>query len=174
MRTTTRAVGAALLLAALSGYGAGAGAWSDKLTPRDNVNAICKFEPEAQCSWYLAQEEDLSGKDMHHISLASARLDRANLQGANLAYANLQLASLEAANLMLADLTGAHLHAVNLRDADLSMSNLERVNLLDADLSGSNLRGANLKDAILTKARLDNAVWTDGRTCAAGSVGECL
>ncbi|HKJ76780.1 MAG TPA: pentapeptide repeat-containing protein [Gammaproteobacteria bacterium] len=174
MRTTTRAVASALLAAALLGYGAGAGAWSDQLSPKDNVNTNCHFEPEAQCSWYLAQDADLSGKDLRHISFASARLDRANLKGTNLAHANFQLASLEGADLTLANLEGAHLHGVNLRGANLTMTNLKGVNLLDADLSGSNLRGANLKGAILIKARLDHATWTDGRTCAAGSVGECL
>jgi uncharacterized protein YjbI with pentapeptide repeats len=152
----------------------GAHAWTDKIELLKDVNTLCKLEPESQCTSAIRIGLQAPGVDMHQSSMASMRLDGANLQGANLSYSILQLASLKGANLMLANLEGAHLHAVNLRGANLMLANLRKVSLLDADLRGANLRGANLTDALLLKARFDNAIWTDGRTCAVGSVGECL
>jgi uncharacterized protein YjbI with pentapeptide repeats len=152
----------------------GANAWTDKIETLKDVNSYCKLEPESQCTSAVRIGLQAPGVDMHNASMASMRLDGANLQRANLSYAILQLANLKGANLMLANLEGAHLHAVNLRGANLMMANLRKVSLLDADLSGANLRGANLTGAILLKARFDNATWTDGRICAANSIGECL
>ncbi len=160
------------LVSALLYLGA-ARAWTEDLDKLDDVNHVCKFEPGAQCSWAVRVGVEAPGVDLHEASLASIRLDKANLRGANLSHAIIQLGSLKEANLMLANLEGAHMHGVNLRGANLMMANLQKVNLLDADLSGANLRGANLTGAILLKARFDNAIWTDGHTCAAGSVGEC-
>lgn len=137
-------------------------------------NKLCKFEPEAQCSWAVHTGVQAAGVDMHNASMSSIRLDKANFQGANLSHATIQLANLSEINLMLANLEGAHMHAVNLSNANLMMANLKGVNLLDANLSGANLRGANLEGAILFQAKLDNATWTDGRTCAVGSIGKCL
>ena len=154
-------------------YFSNAQAWTDDLDKLDDVNKVCKFEPGAQCSWAVRVGVEAPGVDLHEASLASIRLDRANLQRANLSHAIIQLGSLKEANLMLANLEGAHMHGVNLRGANLMLANLQKVNLLDADLSGANLRGANLTGAILMKVRFDNAIWTDGHTCAADSIGEC-
>ena len=149
-------------------------AWTKDIDKLKDVNTICTWEPEAQCSWAVRIGANQPGVDMHDASMASMRLDKANLQGANLSGAILQLASLEAANLMLANMQGAHLHGVHFRGANLSLANLQNANLLDADLSNANLRGANLSGAILIKARFDNAIWVDGRRCGEGSIGDCL
>ncbi len=148
-------------------------AWTEDVSTLKDINTLCKLEPDAQCSWAVRVGLQAPGIDMHNASMASMRLDNANLQRANLSYAILQLASLKGANLMLANMQGAHLHGVNFQEANLTMANLMDTNLLDADLSGANLRGANLTGAILIKAKFDNAIWTDGRRCAVGSIGEC-
>ena len=62
-----------------------------------------------------------------------------------------------------ADLTGTDLRGAVLR----------RTNLMGADLFGANLTGADLMGADLTGAVLTGATWTDGRTCASGSVRWC-
>ncbi|KAA3626679.1 MAG: pentapeptide repeat-containing protein [Proteobacteria bacterium] len=151
----------------------GAGAWTKDIDKLKDINTLCKFEPEAQCSWAIRIGAKAAGVDMHDSSMASMRLDNADLQGADLSGSILQLSSLEGANLMLANLEKAHMHGTNLRGANLMLANLVGVNLLDADLTGANLRGANLLGAIIIKARFDNATWTDGRICAAESIGEC-
>lgn len=149
-------------------------AWTKDVDTLNDVNTLCKLEPAAQCTSAVRIGLQAPGVDMHDATMATMRLDGANLQGANLQRAILQLANLKGANLMLADLEGAHMHATNLQDANLMLANMQKVNLLDADLSGANLRGANLNGAILIKAKFDNATWTDGRVCAKGSIGECL
>jgi len=159
--------------ALITGFATQAGAWTKEVEKLKDINTLCKFEPEAQCSWAIRIGAKAAGVDMHDSSMASMRLDNADLQGANLSGAILQLSSLEGANLMLANLEKAHMHGTNLRGANLMLANMIGVNLLDADLTGANLRGANLQGAIIIKARFDNATWTDGRICAADSVGEC-
>lgn len=149
-------------------------AWTDDIESIKDVNTLCKLEPEAQCTSAVRIGIDAPGVDMHNASMTTMRLDNANLQRANLSHAILQLSNLKGANLMLANLTGAHMHGVNLVNANLSLANLSKANLMDANLSGANLRGANLSGTLLLKTKLDNATWTDGRVCAAGSIGECL
>lgn len=157
----------------LTAYTSTVNAWTENLDKLRDVNTLCKLEPEAQCSWAVRVGVQAPGVDMHNASMASMRLDNANFQGANLSNAILQLASFKGANLMLANMEGAHLHGVNFQKANLMLTNLTNANLLDADFSDANLRGANLTGAILIKARFDNAIWIDGRKCAADSLGEC-
>lgn len=107
---------------------------------------------------------DKRGAALAGAMLRNARLDRTRLEDARLAGAVLEYASARGANLRNADLRGAKLTAVDLSGADLS----------GADLSGANLRHAVIEGAHLAGTRLDHVVWSDGRTCAVGSVGECL
>ncbi|MDP2834127.1 MAG: pentapeptide repeat-containing protein [Pseudomonadota bacterium] len=107
---------------------------------------------------------DKRGAALAGALLRNARLDRTRLEDARLAGAVMEYASAVGANLRNADLRGAKLTAVDLSGADLS----------GADLSGANLRYAAIKDTLLAGTRMDHVVWSDGRTCAVGSVGECL
>jgi len=107
---------------------------------------------------------DKRGAALAGAMLRNARLDRTRLDDARLAGAVMEYASARGANLRNADLRGAKLTAVDLSGADLS----------GADLSGANLRYAAIQDILLAGTRLDHVVWSDGRTCAAGSVGACL
>ena len=107
---------------------------------------------------------DKRGAALAGAMLRNARLDRARLEDARLAGAVMEYASASGANLRNADMRGAKLTAVDLSGADLS----------GADLSGANLRYAVIEGPRLGGTRLDQAVWSDGRTCAAGSVGACL
>lgn len=61
------------------------------------------------------------------------------------------------------DLRGAELIGTRLRHANLSHADLSRANLTQADLTGADLQGT----------RLGEAVWIDGRICAADSIGRC-
>ncbi len=171
--TLSRTILSSLALMVSASFSVPASAWTDNITEGAYVNTTCKFEPGAQCSWAIRIDAQAPGVDMHEASMASARFDRANLQGANLSRAIMHLADLKEANLMLANLENASLHAVNLQKANLMLANMKGVNLLDADLSGANLRGANLQGAILIAAKFDGATWTDGRICAPKSIGEC-
>ena len=106
-------------------------------------------------------------------------LEGANLSGANLAFIHFNSTVLKKANLSSANLTGADLSYASLIEADLSSSNLQQANLSNADLQGVNLRNADMREANLTAvalagAKLDNAVWPDGKICASGSTGQCL
>lgn len=107
---------------------------------------------------------DLTGAVLSNASLAGARLDRALLDRADLRFAHLG-----AAQLAYARARGALLKGANLRAADLAYADLT-----GADLGYVDLTGAVLGGAILDGTRFDQAIWVDGRRCAAGSVGGCL
>ncbi len=71
-------------------------------------------------------------------------------------------------------LDGFLLVGADLRAAELMGASLRDAKLRYADLTGANLQEADLTGADLTGARLGGAIWTDGRVCAAASVGLCL
>ncbi len=107
--------------------------------------------------------------DLRHARLQNMKLSGADLSGAHLQAAELSYTELSVASLREAHLEGAVLIGTSLRGSDLRGADLRRANLAYADLSGAALQGADLREAVL-----DNAIWTDGRYCGPGSVGQCL
>jgi Pentapeptide repeats (8 copies) len=103
----------------------------------------CQIAPRGQC-----RNADLTG-----TSLREAELAKANLQGASLIRADLRGADLQGANLM--------------------QTTLFQTNLSGANLQGALLVGAKLGWANLTEANLSGAIWSNGHTCAPGSIGTC-
>jgi hypothetical protein len=130
-----------------------------------SAQANCRAPASPQVNWQGCDKSGawLRGVDLESANLAGARFNSANLSLARLAYANLAGADLSYANL-----EGATLQAANLAGADLTYASLRQ-----ADLRLADLRGAKLAATELTGARLSGALWTDGHTCAPGSVGEC-
>ncbi len=110
-----------------------------------------------------AEQANLRAAQARNMDLTGARLVGANFIGSDLAYTLLNLADLRHADLSNARMTGAGLRAADLRGTRLA----------GADLSFADLREARLDGAVLTETRFDNAIWIDGRTCKAGSVGRC-
>jgi uncharacterized protein YjbI with pentapeptide repeats len=122
----------------------------------------------AACSDAAAPKVDWGGCDKIDAHLSRANLTDASLTGAYLNGVYLNGANLTKANLTSANLTGAYLIGANLTGA-----NLTGANLTGAYLNGANLTKANLTGTKLSRAKLSGATWTDGRTCAAGSVETC-
>jgi len=103
----------------------------------------CQIAPRGQC-----RNADLTG-----TALRQAELKSANLQGASLVRADLRGANLQGANLM--------------------QTTLFQANLSGANLQGALLVGAQLGWANLSEANLSGAIWSNGHTCAPGSIGIC-
>lgn len=101
---------------------------------------------------------DLSGADLSGMDLKGTDLDGTNLSGATLRNANLSNADASGVNLSKANLNGT-----NLTGADLSGSDLSDADLTAADTTKTNFSGV----------KLDNATWTDGSRCKAGSIETC-
>ncbi len=130
----------------------------------------CSAPAAPQVNWsnckmpgLAAEQANLRGAQVRNMDLTSARLVGANLIGSDLAYTFLNAADLRQADLSNARMTGAGLRAADLRGTRLA----------GADLSYADLREARLEGAVLAETRFDNAIWTDGRTCKPGSVGQC-
>ncbi|WP_173981753.1 pentapeptide repeat-containing protein [Magnetospirillum sp. SS-4] len=140
---------------------------------KEVINRQCKPEPENQCAFGELRNANLAGKDLHDGNYDTARLDGANLSGANLSGSSMQVANLTKANLSKANLERVHLHAAQLMGADLSGANLTSATMTKAFAMGANFKGANLTKALLQGADFSGATWTDGRTCADGSIGGC-
>jgi hypothetical protein len=153
------------VLALLALAGVGVVVWlgqSEKpIQPALNQVVNCAAPAAAGINWNGC---DKRGATLAGALLRNTHLDRTRLEDARLSGAILEYASAKSANLRNADLRGAKLTAMDLTGADLS----------GADLAGANLRYAVLTDIRLDGTRLDQAVWSDGRTCATGSVGTCL
>ncbi len=135
-----------------------------------SVPPDCAAHPRPGVNWNNCNLSGLRSEqaDLLGARMRNARLDAAQLASARLAHADLEYTSLNLSNLQAADLSHANLRGVALRGSDLRNAKLVEANLSYANLSGARLEGADLRGAIL-----DHSIWTDQRSCAAGSVGEC-
>ncbi len=132
--------------------------------------ADCGAAPALGANWaYCVKDRaSLSGTDLRYASLRNASVRNADLsgvdlQGADLSFGKFSNSDFGRANLGAATLVGADLAGARLNDADLG----------HAQLSAANLRGADVTDASFANARLDRAVWVDGRICLPQSIGRC-
>ncbi|MFO8024598.1 pentapeptide repeat-containing protein [Thiohalophilus sp.] len=130
----------------------------------------CNAPPAPGVDWRNCR---MIGLNAIRENLDEAQLNNAALGGANLFASSLRSADLRYVDLSLANLSYADLEQANLKGAGLQNADLTDASLINANLSYANLRGATLDSADLSGARLDHAIWTDGRTCIAGSIGEC-
>jgi uncharacterized protein YjbI with pentapeptide repeats len=96
------------------------------------------------------EQLDVTGQDLHGITLMNG-----NLRGANLSQAQVCEANLCGTYLCWADLRGANLHAADLREADLSWADLREADLRGAKLDRATLYGASLNRADLRGTSLD-------------------
>ncbi|MET0094927.1 MAG: pentapeptide repeat-containing protein [Sedimenticola sp.] len=136
-------------------------------------------EPDPDCTaaaapgvnWRNCRLDGLEaeGKDMQGALLNNAVLRGGKLSGSLLNGADLQYVDFSGSDLSYSEMQGALLKGAGLRKADLSYADLT-----NADLSFSDLSGANLGGSVMSGARFDNAIWIDGKTCEAGSVGRCI
>ncbi len=110
-----------------------------------------------------AGSASLAGANLNSAVLRDAQLSATDLSDAHLEYADLRAANLSYARMRRASLLGANLQGADLREADLSGADLRFV-----DFNGSRVDGL-----LLQGAHLDEAIWVDGRSCAAGSLGVC-
>lgn len=103
----------------------------------------------------------------------SKEMERSDFRGQNLMGKDFSFVDLEHSNFAGANLTNANFLNADLEKCDFTKANLTKANFTNADLEEANLKGANVKGAIFKNAELEYAIWTDGRTCAEGSIGGC-
>lgn len=161
-------LGWTLLLLILGGIGWG-GYYAYENRPEEVV-IDCLAKPVPGVNWQNCSLQgsqldavDLSGANLRNTDLTGVHMQSAMLVNANADFTNMSLGRLANADLRQASMLGA-----NLRGADLRDTNLQNANMSFANLTGAKLEGANLQGTILHKA-----IWTDGITCAEGSVTVC-
>jgi hypothetical protein len=132
---------------------------------RFNLLADCAAPLADGVNWNACNKR---GYAQRQAIARNARMERVQLDDAQLPGADLSYALLRQASLRNADLKG-----VNLAGADLSAADLAGADLSGADLRYAVLKEANLTGTRLAAAKLDKAVWSDGRGCAEGSLGQC-
>jgi uncharacterized protein YjbI with pentapeptide repeats len=99
---------------------------------------------------------ELTGADIHGMSLYDVDFLQADLCGAILFDADLRQADLREAVLSDANLQGATLYEADLSQADAQKADLQRTDLCKVNLRQANLRGANLNHAVIGMAALLN------------------
>ena len=139
-------------------------------SPKDQSVVDCSAPPAQAVDWHGC---NLSGIDLSNATLTAANLMNTNLQTAKLRSADLSHANLKYAQLHLANLKYVNFTKANLTGATLLGANLSGANFHQANLSYANFRDANILTTDFSRARLDHAIWIDGRTCAVNSIGEC-
>jgi hypothetical protein len=157
-----------LLLLILGGIGWG-GYYAYENRPEEVV-IDCQARPMPNANWQncVLQGSSLNAVDLSGAILRNTDLTGAQMQSAMLANANADFANMSLGKLANADFSQTSMLGANLRGADLRNTNLQNANLSFANLTGANLDGANLQGTVLHKA-----IWTDGITCAEGSVTVC-
>ncbi|MFC1602457.1 pentapeptide repeat-containing protein [Pseudomonadota bacterium] len=153
-----------LLVAGIIGYGLYYAA--PTITPEPE----CERTPAPGINW---QNCRLDGVQFMNADLTQADIRSALLRGANLSGALFVEANLEYVDFSGADLSYAQLERAQMKGANLQNTDLTHAVLTGADLSFAILRGATPGGVILENAKLDDAIWFDGGTCLAGSIGVC-
>jgi Pentapeptide repeats (8 copies)/GYF domain 2 len=159
------AIGLSLLVVAGSiGFGVWWGGDGQGQTPS------CSRAPAPGVDWHNCRFSALKAPsaDLHGANLRNAELAGAALPGVDLSGARLDYASLRQADLGYGVLRRAVLRGADLRGADLGHADLSGADLGFADLTGAKVAGVNLAGT-----HLDHALWVDGTTCAADSLGGC-
>jgi hypothetical protein len=138
--------------------------------PQQTAGSQCDAAAVPGVNWSQCNK---TGLQLLNADLSNALLNSANFQGANLFgdkfhKADLSYADLRSSNLSFTEFQQALLKGANLRAADLTKANLS-----GADLSYADLRGTKLADTDYTKVDFSHAIWVDGRTCLAMSIGVC-
>ena len=139
-------------------------------SPEEENIVDCSLPAQQGVNWSGCK---FIGVQLEQQKLVAANLMNANLQTANLQFSDLSLANLKYAQLHLANLVGVNFSKANLTGADLMGANLTGAVFKQANLSYANFRDAIIEDIDLTDARLDHAIWIDGRTCQVNSLGSC-
>lgn len=139
-------------------------------SPEDENIVDCSIPAQQGVNWNGCK---FVGVQLAQKELIAANLMNTNLQTANLQSSNLSLANLKYAQLHLANLVNTDFSKANLTGADLMGANLTGAVLKQANLSYANFRDAIIVDTDLSNARLDHAIWTDGRTCKVNSISTC-
>lgn len=141
-------------------------------TPSDEpVDIDCNAPADVGVVWDNCRLSNLS---LVEGELNGASIKNADLSGGNFTSARMVKVDFSFSNLNKANFQSANLNNAVLVGVDMQSANLYSVSLRESDLSYADLRGANLKNADLTNALFSKTIWTDGKICAAGSVGECL
>lgn len=130
----------------------------------------CEQPPSPKVNWTncLMGARDLGAVDLSEALMRNSYLSGSNLSGAKLTDADLAFADLSSLKLSQANMRGADLQGADLRGADLRNADLSKV-----DLSFADLRDTRLDGAVFDGANLHRTLWSDGRECSPGSVGEC-
>lgn len=147
------------------------------------ISLAFQYSPDDNKSTTDCSSHPQQGVDWNSCNLSGTQLVKVNLVAANLMSTNLQTSNLYGSDLSHANLQYAQLHLSKLHYVNFTKANLKGASLVGADLSNaifsqSNLSYANFRDAIInatdfSNARLDNAIWVDGRTCRTNSIGSC-
>ena len=120
----------------------------------------------------------LPNSNLSFTSFIQVNFNKSIMMNSILAFGTFSESTFYRANLYESDLQGANFEKTDFTSANLTRSNFTAASLIETNFQNSNLVEANFTSANLTNANFEGAnlngtIWTDGRTCKPGSIGEC-
>lgn len=162
---------------------AGALAQDDWMEGRDQLPKCAEDSPPVQWSDCRVSDKnrrgaDYSGSVLTGVTIDESQFDTASFAGARVTDSWIDESLFNNTNFSNADLRGSRIsgsvfNGSNFQNADLQGAELSRSRFEYVDFRNASLRNATLRRVRLTGANLSGAIWTDGRRCAEGSIGEC-
>ena len=130
----------------------------------------CRLPAQPAVNWKNCNKTGLVSlkQNFQKSIFTSTNLSGANLVGSDLNKVDARYADLSRSNLGYVTLNNARLKGANFKGADLSNASFK-----NADLKYANLENTNITNTSFKNADLSFAIWTDGRTCKAGSLSQC-
>ena len=131
----------------------------------------------------FSEEQNLAGSYLPNSNLSFSSFIKVNFDKSIMMNSILAFGTFSESSFIRANLYEGNLQGANLEKSNFTSSNLTRVNFTGATLLGVNFTNANLmeanfndsniNDAKFEGANLNKAIWTDGKICAAESIGIC-
>lgn len=116
---------------------------------------------------------DLQNKNLRNISLRHSNLQSSNMTGARLTDADLSGSEMSFSVLTLARISDSNFSNSRMIGVSFRNSLISNVNFNKSDLTYADFSNADFNNVEFDGARLDHAIWTDRRRCAANSIGVC-
>lgn len=135
---------------------------------QDPVDCSVAATEGVNWSYCDKQNQDLQNVSLRHSSLKSSNLTGARFIEVDVSASDTSFSLFTRTRISDSSFSGSRMVGVSFRNALI-----ENVKFLESDLTYADFSNAEFVNVDFSGARLDHAIWTDRRRCAANSIGVC-